>query len=97
MQYNNDRDMDRVKVMNGICRMIEKRYKGTYVPFGGIDLSKDGDYVMLKVMDMKERNMPFCAKRILEKCPQIRMVQFTGGWTEHVYTRAFLKWGGYIK
>ena len=68
--------MDRVKVMNGICRMIEKRYKGTYVPFGGIDLSKDGDYVILKVIDMKERNMPFCAKRIIEKLHQIKKKRY---------------------
>jgi hypothetical protein len=86
--------MDRVKVMNGICRMIEKNYSGTSVPFGGIDLSKDGDYLILKVKDMKERNMPYCAKRIFEKCPEIRMVHFTGGWVEHVYSRESLKWAG---
>ena len=86
--------MDRVKTMNGICRMIEKNYSGTYVPFGGIELSKDGDYVMLKVQGLKERYMPYVAKRILSKRPEIRMVHFTGGWLEHVYSRESLKWAG---
>ena len=86
--------MDRVKVMDGICRMIEKHYSGTFVPFGGIDLSKEGDYLILRVRDMKKRNMPYCAKRIFEKCPEIRIVHFTGDWTERVYTRESLKLAG---
>ena len=87
--------MDRVKTMNGICRMIEKRYLGTYVPFGGIDLSDSGDYLTLKISGMKERNMPYCAKRIFSSHKGIRMVHFTGGWQEYVYSRETLKWAGF--
>ena len=76
-----------------ICKLIEKHYKGTYVPQGGIDIS--GCYLTLKVNGMKSKNMAFCAKRILTKYPQIRYVHFTGGWTEHVYTRETLRWLGY--
>jgi hypothetical protein len=41
---------------------------------------------------MKERNMPFAAKRILNKFPEIDLVHFTGGWVENIYTRNTLKW-----
>ena len=83
--------MDMELTKNIICGILEK-YKGVHVPQGGIELSSGEDYLMLKVQGMTERNMPFAAKRILARFPQIRMVHFTGGWTEHVYTRNTLKW-----
>ena len=79
---------------NIICNILEKNYKGVYVPYGGIELSKGGDYLLLKVQGMKERNMPWAAKRILNRFPEIKMIHFTGGWTEYVYTRNTLKWMG---
>ena len=79
-------------IKNIICNIIERNYKFTCVPYGGIELTPDCSYVVLKVEGMKERNMPYAAKRILRKFPEIRMVHFTGGWTEHVYTRNTLKW-----
>jgi len=80
--------MDLIK--NIICNIIEKNYKGTFVPYGGIELS--GSHVILRVDGMKERNMPFAAKRILNKFPEIDLVHFTGGWVENIYTRNTLKW-----
>lgn len=82
-------DMELTK--NIICGILEK-YKGVHVPQGGIELSKGGDYLMLKAQGMTGRNMPLAAKRILARFPEIRMVHFTGGWTEHVYSRNTLKW-----
>lgn len=84
----------RVRTMDKICRIIEG-YKGCVVPFGGIDISDAGDYLMLKVPNMQEKNMPLAAKKILNRFREIRMVQFTGGWTEYVYSRETLKWAGY--
>ena len=78
-----------------ICKIVESHYKGTYIPQGGIDLT--GDYLTLRVLDMKLRNMPYCAKRLLDKYPKLRVVHFTGGWQEHVYTRSTLAWMGYKK
>ena len=83
--------MDRVKTMNSICRLLEK-YKGVYMPFGSIDLSQSEDYLTLKPQGMKERNMPYAAKKILARYPQIKFVHFTGGWVENVYSRETLKW-----
>ena len=87
---------DFVTAMNDICRILEK-YKGVFVPYGGIDLSKSKEYLILKPQDMKEHNMPYAAKKILKKYPEIRTVHFTGGWMEHVYTRETLKWMGVAK
>ena len=80
-------------IMDGICKILEG-YKGVYVPFGGISLSESCDYVTVRAMDMKGRNMPYASQKILKRYPQIRYVHFTGGWQEHIYTRETLKWLG---
>ena len=79
-------------IENIITNILEKNYKGVHVPCGGVSLSKNCDYLMLNVQGMKLRNMPFAAKKILKCFPEIKMVHFTGGWMEHVYSRETLKW-----
>ena len=81
---------DDMELTKNIISGILGKYKGVKVQ--GIELSKGGDYLMLKAQGMTERNMPLAAKRILARFPEIRMVHFTGGWTEHVYSRNTLKW-----
>ena len=70
------KSMERIK--DGICKILEG-YKGVYVPFGGISLSESCDYVTVRAMDMKGRNMPYASQKILKRYPQIRYVHFTGG------------------
>lgn len=69
---------------------IENNYKDVCV--GDIEL--DGDYLIIKAFASSSK-LPFIAKRILDKYKNIRVVHFTGGWTESVYTRETLKWAGY--
>lgn len=73
-----------------ICNIIEKNYKGTNCCY----CNCGGGYATLIVIGMKERNMPYAAKRILEACREINFVHFTGRWVEHVYSRNTLKWMG---
>ena len=78
--------------MDSVKKTIEKNYKGVSVTL--VELTNDGEWLIIKADGMKERNMPFAAKRILSMHEGIRYVHFTGGWTEHVYTRETLKWMG---
>lgn len=87
------------KILDGICKILEKNYKGVYVHPGAMELSESADYLTIdirKVEGMKVGNMAFAAKRILAKYPQVKFVHFTGGWTEHVYSRETLKWAGLL-
>ena len=83
-----------MKTIDKIASLIEKNYKGVYItPVEGISL--EGDYLVIKAYGLRSNKMPFVALRILRKFPEIRMVHFTGGWTESVYTRETLRWAGY--
>lgn len=76
--------------MLAIGELIEKNYKTTQI----YSVSVLNDYVTLRVSTNK-CNYPYIALRILNKYPEIRVVHFTGGFIEYVYTRETLKWGGY--
>ena len=82
-----------MKTIDNIVSLVEKNYKGVSIPANGIELS--GDYLVIKAYGLRSNKMPFVALRILRKFPEIRLVHFTGGWTESVYTRETLKWAGY--
>jgi hypothetical protein len=85
--------------LDTICKILEKNYKGVYVPFGAMNLD-DEEYLIIdarKVQGFKAKNMAYAAKRILTKFPEIVWVHFTGGWFEHVYSRDTLRWGGLWK
>lgn len=75
-----------------IKNLIEKNYKSVKVKF--LELSDSDSYLTIHT-DFAPYPTPYIAVRILNKYPEIRMVHFTGGWTEIVYTRETLKWGGY--
>ena len=86
------------EILDGVCRILEKNYKGVFVRPNALELSVDDDYLTIdvrKVDGMKASNMAFASKRILAKYPQVKYVHFTGGWMEHVYTRETLKWLGH--
>jgi hypothetical protein len=53
----------------------------------------DGDIVTLECQITPEslRYKPLVAKRILDKCPSIHFVHFTGGWLDSVFTRTTLE------
>jgi hypothetical protein len=86
--------MSRKEIMESVKKEIENNYKGVFVPCVG--LTPSGDYIVIKANGMKERNMPFAAKRILSRHEGIRFVQFTENAyaVEHVYSRETLKWMG---
>ena len=75
-----------------IKNLIEKYYKSVKVR--NIELSDSGSYLTI-LTDFAPHPMPYIAVRILNKYPEIRMVHFTGGWTEIVFSRETLRWGGY--
>ena len=75
-----------------IKNLIEKNYKNVRVK--RIELS-DSNSCLTILTDFAPHCTPYIAVRILNKYPEIRMVHFTGGWTEIVYTRETLRWGGY--
>lgn len=74
-----------------IKALIEGNYKRTKVESIGLY----DDYLKMVCHAGRSRIHPFIALRILNKYPSIRVVHFTGGWVEAVYTRETLKWGGY--
>lgn len=80
-----------MKHIDKIAKLIESNYKRSRVHT--IDLS--GDYLTLDCTFSRSGMHPCVALRILNKYPDIRVVHFTGGWVEGVYTRETLKWGGY--
>ena len=53
------------------------------------------DVVTIRCYSNRYGVHPYIALRILNKYPDIRMVWFTGGFVEAVYTRETLKWCGY--
>lgn len=73
-----------------IFKILTSSYKNSNPAY----ISVSDDYVTILDKGIAFRFLPYAAKRILDKFPQIRMVHFTGGWTEHVYTRNTLKWLG---
>ena len=74
-----------------IVNVIERSYKGSRVHT--IDLN--GDYLTLDCTFSRNGIHPYVALRILNKYPDIRVVHFTGGWAEGVYTRNTLSYCGY--
>jgi len=78
---------------DNIIALVEKNYKGVTIPKNGIN--NEHGYLVIKPTGLASNKMPFVALRILRKYPEIRIVQFTGGWVEAVYTRETLKWAGY--
>ena len=82
------------KDMEKKIREIVESYKG--VTCGYLNVSKHyPDYITMVAIGLKNRYMPFAAKKILEAFPQIKWVHFTGGWQEYVYSRETLKWAGF--
>ena len=69
---------------------IESHYRKTSVE--NASLSKD--YLVMKV-STRTNTCPYIALRVLNMNRGIRVVHFTGGWIEGVYTRETLKLGGY--
>ena len=83
-----------MKKTDEIKNLIESNYKNTKVH--AISLSDmDMDYLLLKCTTGRNGIHPFIAQRILNTYPDIRVVHFTGGWMEAVYTRETLKYCGY--
>ena len=83
-----------MKHIDEIAKLIESNYKRSKVY--AIELSGDNlDYLTLNCTFSRSGMHPLVALRILNKYPDIRIVHFTGGWIEGVYTRNTLKRGGY--
>ena len=79
-----------------ITSLIENNYKHTTVESVTVAKSNfsNDDCVILRCNTQTYR-CPLIALRILNKYPSVRLVQFTGGWIEAVYTRETLRWTGY--
>lgn len=80
-----------------IKELIEKNYKFTTVEgvcVEGSELHDGEQCVILRCITTSYR-CPLIAQRILNTYPRVRLVHFTGGWIEAVYTRETLKWAGY--
>ena len=79
-----------------IRNLIEKNYKHTTVESVSVVKSNfsNDDCVILRCNTPSYR-APLIALRILNTYPSVRLVQFTGGWMEAVYTRETLRWAGY--
>ena len=86
--------MDRRELIISNAEHIVNKYKNAFIEKKDIDLSRDNDYLTLKPINLYGRNMPYAAKKILKRFPEIRYVHFTGGWVENVYSRETLRWGG---
>ena len=79
-----------------IKALIEKHYKTAKVFSVTVEpsaLFKDDTCVYIQCS--AGNNYPRIAQRILNAYPDVRMVHFTGGWVEAVYTRETLRWAGY--
>ena len=79
----------KVMTTETIKRRIENNYQATVE-----DIELVGDYVTLKCV-AHNRSYPFIALNLLNYFPQLRVVHFTGGWIEGVYTRNTLSYCGY--
>ena len=80
-----------------IKNLIESNYKHTQVESVCVDdstITPDELCVILRCNTQSYR-CPLIALRILNTYPKVRLVHFTGGWIEGVYTRETLKWAGY--
>ena len=79
-----------------IKALIENNYKHTTVESVSVVKSNfnNDDCVILRCNTQSYR-CPLIALRILNKYKSVRLVHFTGGWIEGVYTRETLKWAGY--
>ena len=84
---SNNKDMN-TKIKDGIFELLTRSYKKSNPAY----INVHGEYVTILDNGIAFRYLPYAAKKILAKYPQIRMVHFTGGWTEHVYSRETLKW-----
>ena len=74
-----------------IKNLIEKNYKTIEIE----SVRVQDEVVVIRCYMKKWGTEPYIALRILNKYPKFRLVWFTGGWMEGVYTRETLKWGGY--
>ena len=80
-----------------IRKLIKKHYKTAVLEEIAVEKSavfQDDTSVILKCHN-RSQDTPHIALRILNKYPEVRLVHFTGGWLEAVYTRETLKWAGY--
>ena len=75
-----------------IKKLIERNYKNAAIT-SLVITGDNGNYLMLR--GYFGHNYQNIAVRILNKFPEIKVVHYTGGWTESVYTRETLRWGGY--
>lgn len=80
-----------MKTTDEIVKMIQSKYKGSRV----YTLYLDEDYLTLDCAFSRSGMHPYVALRILNTYPNIRVVHFTGGYVEGVYTRNTLKYAGY--
>lgn len=74
-----------------IVELVEKHYKNVKLNYCFVS----DDYVTLSGEGITTTNSPWIAKRILDNIKSVRIVHFTGGWLEGVYTRNTLSWAGY--
>ena len=81
--------MKKVLTSSSVRRIIENNYKAEVS-----SAVLQGDYIIINCATA-EKNFPFIALRLLNYFPQLRMVHFTGGWVEGVYTRETLRYAGY--
>ena len=84
-------NQNELSVRDRIVNDIQKHYKKLSASYAYLS----GDYLTLMVPGLPGFKMPLVAKRILSKSGEVRVVHFTGGWTESVYTRETLRWAGY--
>lgn len=71
-----------------IFAILKNNYKRSQASYVHVH----GEWVTIIDMGLDYRLMPFAAKRILAKYPELHTVHFTGHFIEHVYTRETLKW-----
>lgn len=80
-----------MKNVDEIVKLIEPHYKRSRVH----SINLDDDYLTLKCTLDRAGQHPYVALRILNANPKIRVVHFTGGYVEGVYTRNTLSYAGY--
>lgn len=73
---------------NSIKALVNNNYKRIKAD----SVSINGGIVTLvcRIKPDALRYKPLVAKRILDKCPSIHFVHFTGGWIDSFYTRTTL-------
>lgn len=76
--------------------MVEQLLKTHYKSARISKCNVNGDGTVVLVMMLKPKNLyARAAQRILNTCPDVKMVLFTGGFIETVYTRSSLKFAGF--